>query len=56
MTPLLIANPKIAASLPPLNAMGQNPAPARAKLCQDMRQFVSQSSLDFDRMMNEMGI
>ena len=56
MTTLLVANPKIAASLPPFNAMRQNPAPARAKLRQYMRQFVVQSSVDFGRMMNELGI
>jgi len=56
MTTLLAANPKIAASLPPFNAVGQYPAPARAKLCQNMRQLVLQSSLDFGRMMNELGI
>jgi hypothetical protein len=56
MTTLLVANPKIAASLPPFNAMRQNPAPARTKLRQDMRQLVVQSSVDFGRMMNELGI
>jgi len=56
MTALLIANPKIAASLPPFSAMRQNPAPSRTKLRQDMRQLVLQRSLDFGRMMNELGI
>ena len=56
VTALLVANPKIAASLPPFDAMRQNPAPARTKLRHDMRQFVLQSSLDFGRMMNELGI
>ena len=56
MTTLLVANPKIAASLPPFNAMRQNPTPARTKLRQNMRQFVLQSSVDLSRMMNELGI
>jgi len=56
VTALFVANPKIAARLPPFKAMRQNPAPARTKLRQDMRQFVLQSSLDFGRMMNELGI
>jgi hypothetical protein len=56
MTTLLVANPKIAASLPPFNAMGQNPAPARTKLRQNMRQLVVQRSVDFGGMMNELGI
>jgi hypothetical protein len=56
MTALLVANPQIAASLPPFNAMRQNPAPASTKLRQDMGQLVLQSSLDFRRMMNELRI
>jgi len=56
VTALLIANPKVTASLPPFNAMRQNPAPTRTKLREDMRQFVLQSSLDFGWMMNELGI
>jgi hypothetical protein len=56
VTPLLVANPKIAASLPPFNTMRQDPAPTRTKLRQDMRQFVAQSSVDLSRMMNELGI
>jgi hypothetical protein len=56
VTPLLIANSKSAASLPPFNAMRQNPASTRTKLREDMRQFMLQSSLDFGWMMNEPGI
>ena len=56
MTALLVANSKIAASLPLFNAMRQNPAPAGTKLRQDMRQLVLQRSLDFARMMNQLGI
>jgi|SRR6266508_3603385 len=56
MTALLVANPKIAASLPPFKAMWQDPASARTKLRQDVRQLVPQSSLDFGGMMNEVGI
>ena len=48
MTALLVANPKIAASLPPFNAMGQNPAPTRTKLRQNMRQLMPQSPINFD--------
>jgi hypothetical protein len=47
MTTLLVSNPKIATSLPPFNAMRQNPESARTKLRQDMRQLVLESSLDF---------
>jgi hypothetical protein len=47
VTTLLVSNPKIATSLPPFNAMRKNPASARTKLRQDMRQLVLQSSLDF---------
>ncbi len=53
MTAPLIANPKIAASLPPLNTMGQNPAPARAKLGKDMGQFVAQRLIDFGWMLKQ---
>src|SRR6266545_1926386 len=44
---------KIAASLPPLNTMGQNPAPARTKLRQDMGQFVAQRLIDFGWMLKQ---
>ena len=56
VTALLVANPEIAASLPPFNAMWQSPVPACTKLRQNMRQFVLQSSVDLSRMMNELGI
>jgi len=53
MTALLVANSKIAASLPPFNAMWQNPAPARMKLSQDMGQLVTQRSIDFGWMLKQ---
>ena len=53
MTALLVADPKIAASRPPFNAMRQNPAPARTKLRQNMSQFMAQSAIDFRRMVNQ---
>jgi hypothetical protein len=56
VTALLVANPEIAASLPPFNAMWQSPVPACTKLRQNMRQFVLQSSFDFGWIMNELGI
>ncbi|HZA37987.1 MAG TPA: hypothetical protein VE486_02490 [Candidatus Baltobacteraceae bacterium] len=56
MTALLVANSEIAASLQPFNTMRQNPAPAGTKLREDVGQLMSQSSLDFRGMMNELWI
>jgi hypothetical protein len=56
MTALLAADPKIAASLLPLNAMRQNPPSLGAKLRENMRQLVSKRATDLDWMMNEQGI
>jgi hypothetical protein len=53
MTALLVADPKIPTSLPPFDAMRQNPAPARTKLSQDMRQLVLQRSIDFGWMLKQ---
>jgi hypothetical protein len=53
MTPLLVANPQVVASLAPFNAMRQDPALASTKLSEKMRQLVSQRSLDFGRMLKQ---
>ena len=47
MTAVLVANSEITASLPPFNAMRQNPAPTSAELGKEMGQLVAQSSIDF---------
>ena len=52
MTTLLVANPEVVASLPPFNTVRWNPPPARAKLREDMGQFMAQCAVDFDRMLD----
>jgi hypothetical protein len=56
VTALLVRDPKVAASLSPLGAMGRDTASARAKLSKNMCQFMSQSAIDFGRMLKEPGI
>jgi len=56
MTALLVGDSQVAASLPPLDAMRQDAAPACAKLSKNMREFMSQSAIDFRRMLKEPGI
>jgi hypothetical protein len=51
VTPLLVGDSQIGASLPPLRAMSQNPPSSRAKLGENMRQFMAQSSIDLSRML-----
>jgi hypothetical protein len=53
MTALLIADFQIAASLPPLRAVWKNAAPTAAKLCENMRQLMKQSTLDFGWMLKQ---
>ena len=50
MTALLVADFQVMASLPPLVAMRQDSATPGAKLGKNMRQFMSQSAIDFGRM------
>jgi len=53
---LFIRDSQIAASLPPLGAMGQDAPPTGAKLSEDMREFMAQSAIDFRRMLKQPGI
>jgi hypothetical protein len=53
MTALLAADSQIAASLPPLCAMGQDAAPTGAKLSEDMRQFMAEGAIDFGWMLKQ---
>jgi hypothetical protein len=53
VTALLIRNSQVATGLPPLCAMGQDAASTRAKLSENMRQFVPQSAIDFVRMVKQ---
>jgi hypothetical protein len=52
VTPLLVGNSQIEASLPPLEAVRWNPSAASAKLGKNMRQFMAQSPVDFGRMLD----
>jgi len=56
MTALLTADPKIAASMLPLNAVRQNPPSPSAKLRENMCQLVSKRATDLDWMMNKQRI
>jgi hypothetical protein len=49
----LVRNSQIAARGAPLVSMRQNPATASAKLGKKMGQFVSQSAIDFARMLKQ---
>ena len=53
MTALLIGNSKIAARSAPLAAMRQNSATTSAKLSENVRQFMTQSAIDFGRMLEQ---
>jgi hypothetical protein len=53
MTALLIGNSQIAARSAPLVAMRQNSATTSAKLSDNMRQFMTQSTIDFGRMFQQ---
>src|SRR4029077_9296163 len=46
VTAHFVTNSEIAASLPPFRAMRQNPPAPGAELCEQMRQFVAQCSID----------
>jgi hypothetical protein len=50
---LFIRDSQIAASLPPLGAMGQDAAPIGAKLSEDMRQFMAEGAIDFGWMLKQ---
>ena len=56
MTALFISDSKIATCLLPLGAMREKPAPPRAKLGEKMGQFMTQSAIDFRRMLKQQGI
>ena len=53
VTALFIGDSQIAASLPPLGAMGENPAPTGANLSEDMGQFMTEGAIDFGRMLKQ---
>ncbi len=56
MTALLVCDSQVAASLPPLGAMRRDAVPARPKLSHKMGKFMSQSAIDFGRIVKEPGI
>jgi len=56
MATLFIADSKIAASLLPFDAMGQNPTPSSAKLSEQVGKFVAQCAIDFARVLYQEGI
>jgi len=56
VTALLAINSQVAASFPPLGAMGRDAVPARAELSEKVRKFMSQSAIDFGRVLKEQGI
>ena len=47
MATLFVIDSKIATSLSPLGAMRRDAAPARAKLGEKMREFMSKRAIDF---------
>src|SRR5439155_16225609 len=53
MTALLVGDSQIAARDAPLAAVRQNSATASAKLRENMSEFVSQSAIDFGRMLKQ---
>jgi hypothetical protein len=56
MTALFAGDSQVGASLPPFDAMGQNPAPAGAKLGENMSEFVAKRAIDLGWMMNKLWI
>ena len=50
---LFIRDSQIAASLPPLGAMGQDAAPTGAKLSKNMGQFMAERAIDFGWMLKQ---
>jgi hypothetical protein len=56
MTAFFVADLKVAASLPPLDAMRQNPAPAGARLREKMRQLMPEGAIDFGGMMDKLWV
>ena len=53
VTALLIDDSEVVTSLSPLLAMGENPAPPRTKLSENVGQFMAQSTIDFGRMLKQ---
>ncbi len=53
MTALFIGDSKIATSLLPLGAVGQDAAPAGTKLSENMRHLMAQGAIDFGRMLKQ---
>jgi hypothetical protein len=53
MTAPLVCDSQVAASLPPLGAMRRDAVSARAELSEKMREFMSQSAIDFGRMFKQ---
>ena len=56
MTAFFVTDLKVAASLPPLDAMRQNPAPAGPRLREKMRQLVPEGAIDFGGMIDKLRI
>jgi hypothetical protein len=56
VTAFFVADPKIAARLTPLGAVRRNPATTSAKLCENMRQLMSQRAIDFTGMLRDLRI
>jgi hypothetical protein len=56
MTALLVRDSQVAASLPPLDTMGQDASPARAELSKNMSQFMTQRAINFRRMLKQLRV
>jgi hypothetical protein len=56
MTALFAGDSQVGASLPPFDAVGQNPPPAGAKLGENMSEFVAKRAIDLGWMMNKLWI
>ena len=56
MTALLIGDCQIVASLSPFGSVRQDASPASAKLSENMSKFVSQSPIDFVRMLKQLRV
>jgi hypothetical protein len=56
MTALFAGDSQVGASLPPFDAVGQNPAPAGAKLGENVSEFVAKRAINLAWMMNKVRI
>ena len=56
MTALLIGDCQIVASLSPFGSVRQDASPASAKLSENVSEFVSQSPIDFVRMLKQLRV